>query len=921
MKKFRHLITGIVFAISALCSCEPKEELKLPEVGLPTVTEQEQGTLKFTSAVVTNGNPIQEYGFYYGTTTPPATRVPGLAQGSEFSASVTVPDIAPGTPVFVKSYVIIASGTISSDVVSYTTKTIPAEQVILSDDELAMSVGNTYTLTAQVLPENTTDVLSWENSNPKIVELSQNGELKAIKQGQAIITAKAGTKTAVCLVTVGAVAESVALDKTEMTIARGETVQLSATVTPADVAEPVTWTSSNEEVASVSDGRVTGVKAGKATITAAIGDKSASCEVTVLIPSEGVTISKTELDLKKGEWEQLTATVTPEDATDKLEWSSSNDAVAPVTPEGRVTAVGGGEAVITAKAGNMSATCKVRVSVPVTSVSVKPESATLYVGGESLALQATVLPEDADIREVVWESGNTAVATVDANGKVSPVAEGTAVITATAKGTDKSASCTVTVTYKDVESVVVSPSTMSLYTGEKGSLTATVQPEYAKDKTVTWASADESIATVSQNGQVTAVAIGTVEITATAGQKTGKCTVNVISRLVTSVTLDKSSLSMTLFTNEKLTATVTPSDAIDGEVEWTSSDPEVASVDENGNVSSLKPGTTVITAKAGNYSASCNVTVNKIYNVGTDQMEKSRWTSDYSDAVLNVLPPSGSYGAIYAQYNADLNLYFSTDNGWAIRLDKRLTGYKFVISPEMLKVTDVGGVKVKFEIENEFILRATVDGKTEKVAELFVDETSHYYRRDHLTFNKSSVVAQKLLSTGQFRVYLALSTMYGLDKIDIYFNGKDHFKMFLNPPLHYTAVTMTPTFVHGVKYGEEGTYLNMDNMVRLVDWRDVSFNAQPLLWDYYGEFDARLDTETAYWTLNGAEVDPPAGIEIEGMDPEDGDNAWGESNLGFVTYLGTGAYPGAYHYHCRIRIEYGFATLYTDYIKIKIVKQ
>ena len=903
-----------------LCGCGPKEELKLPEVGLPTVTEQEQGTLNFVSSLVDNGNPIQEYGFYYGTTTPPATRVPGLAQGNQFSASVTVPDIAPGTPIFVKSYVIIASGTISSDVVSYTTKTIPAEQVILSDDELAMSVGNTYTLTAQVLPENTTDILSWENSNPKIVELSQNGELKAIKQGQAIITAKAGTKTAVCLVTVGAVAESVALDKTEMTIARGETVQLSATVTPADVAEPVTWTSSNEEVASVSDGRVTGVNAGKATITAAIGDKSASCDVTVLIPSEGVTISKTELYLKKGEWEQLTATVTPEDATDKLEWSSSNDAVAPVTPEGRVTAVGGGEAVITAKAGNMSATCKVMVSVPVTSVSVKPESATLYVGGESLALQATVLPEDADIKEVVWESGNTAVATVDANGKVSPVAEGTAVITATAKGTDKSATCTITVTYKDVESVTVSPSTMSLYIGEKGSLTATVQPEYAKDKTVTWASADESIATVSQNGQVTAVAIGTVEITATAGQKTGKCTVNVISRLVTSVTLDKSSLSMTLFTNEKLTATVTPNNAEDGNVEWTSSDPEVASVDENGNVSSLKPGTTVITAKAGNYSASCNVTVNKIYNVGTDRMEKSRWTSDYSDAVLNVLPPSGSYGAIYAQYNADLNLYFSTDNGWAIRLDKRLTGYKFVISPEMLKVTDVGGVKVKFEIENEFILRATVDGKTEKVAELFVDETSHYYRRDHLTFNKSSDVAHKLLSTGQFRVYLALSTMYDMDKIDIRFNGKDYFKMFLNPPLHYTAVTMTPTFVHGRKYGEEGTFLSMDNMIRLVDWREVSFNSQPLLWDYYGEFDARLDTETAYWTLNGAEVDPPAGIEIEGMDPEDGEPAWGESNLGFVTYLGTGAYPGAYHYHCRIRIEYGFATLYTDYIKIKIVK-
>lgn len=921
MKMHRNLVIGIIIAISALCSCEPKEELKLPEVGLPTVTEQVQGTLNFVSSIVTNGNTIQEYGFYYGTTTPPTTRVPGVAQSTSFSASVTVPDIAPGTTIFVKSYVIIDSGTISSDVASYTTKTIPAESVVISDDELAMSVGKTYTLTATVLPENTTDVLSWENSNPKIVELSQSGEVKALKEGQAVITAKAGTKTAVCLVTVGPLAESVTLDRTTLDMARGETVQLTATVTPAGVAEPVTWTSSNEEVVVVSDGKVTAVNAGKAVVTAQIGDKSASCEVTVTIPSEGITLSKTELNLKKGEWEQLTATITPEDATDKLEWSSSNDAVAPVSSEGRVSAVGGGEAVITARAGSMSATCKVTVTVPVTGISVNPESATLYVGGESMTLQATVLPEDADSKEVVWASSDNAVAKVDAKGKVSPVAEGTAVITATAKGTDKSASCTVTVTYKEVESVAVSPSTMTLYIGEKGTLTAQVLPDYAKDKTVTWSSADETVATVSQTGEVTAIGLGTVEITATSGDKTGKCTVSVISKTVTSVTIDKTALSMNLFESEKLTATVTPADAEDGELEWSSSDPEVASVDENGNISSLKPGTAVITAKAGSKSATCNVSVSKIYNAGTDQMEPSRWTSNFSEAVLNVLAPSGSYGAIYAQYNADLNLYFSTDNGWAIRLDKRLTGYKFVISPEMLKVSDVGGVKVKFEIENEFVLKATVDGKTEKVAELFVDETSHYYRRDHLTFNKSSEVARKLLSTGQFRVYLALSTMYGLDKIDIHFNGADFFKMFLNPPLHYAAVTMTPTFVHGPKYGEEGTYLNVDNMIRLIDWRSVSFNAQPLLWEYYGDFTATLDTETAYWTLNGTQADPPENVEIDFMDAVEGDPAWGESNLGFLTYLATGAYPGAYHYYCRIKIEFGFGTMYTDYIKVKITKQ
>jgi len=890
-------------------------------VGLPTVTEQEQGTLNFVSSVVTNGNPIMEYGFYYGTTTPPTTRVPGLAQGDSFSASVTVPDIAPGTPIFVKSYVIIASGTISSDVVGYTTKTIPAEQVILSDDEVGLSVGSTHTLTATVLPENTTDVLTWENSNPKIAELSQDGVVKAIKPGQTIITAKAGTKTAVCLVSVGSVPDAVSLDKTSLTIVKGESAQLTATVTPADAAAPVVWKSSDENIAVVSEGKVTAVNAGKAVITASVDDKSASCEVTVVIPSESITLDRTDLALNKGQSFKLTATVTPADATDALEWTSSDEAVATVSSDGLVTAKAGGKTVVTVKAGTLSATCNVQVIVPTASVSVKPESATLYVGSEGVTLQATVLPEDADNKEIVWESDNKAVATVDAAGKVTPLSEGQAVISATVKGTTLSAKCNVTVVYASVQSVSVNPATMSLYIGEKGKLTATVLPDYVKDKTVTWASADETVATVSQTGEVTAIGLGTVEITATSGDKTGKCTVSVISKTVTSVTIDKTALSMNLFESEKLTATVTPADAEDGELEWSSSDPEVASVDENGNISSLKPGTAVITAKAGSKSATCNVSVSKIYNAGTDQMEPSRWTSNFSEAVLNVLAPSGSYGAIYAQYNADLNLYFSTDNGWAIRLDKRLTGYKFVISPEMLKVSDVGGVKVKFEIENEFVLKATMDGKTEKVAELFVDETSHYYRRDHLTFNKSSEVARKLLSTGQFRVYLALSTMYGLDKIDIHFNGADFFKMFLNPPLHYAAVTMTPTFVHGPKYGEEGTYLNVDNMIRLIDWRSVSFNAQPLLWEYYGDFTATLDTETAYWTLNGTQADPPENVEIDFMDAVEGDPAWGESNLGFLTYLATGAYPGAYHYYCRIKIEFGFGTLYTDYIKVKITKQ
>ena len=924
MKKSRYLVIGtLILAISALCGCNPKEEeLKLPELSLPTVSEEVQGTLKFVSSVVTNGNSIQEYGFYYGTSTPPATRIPASVSGSEFSASVNVSDITPGTPVFVKSYITISSGTISSDVVGYTTKTIPAQSVVVSDDELTLTVGKTYTLTATVLPENTTDVFAWENSNPKIAEISQDGVVKALQPGQTIITAKAGSKTAVCLVSVMPLPESVTLDRTELSLVKGESAQLTATVSPSNVIEPVEWSSSDETVALVEGGKVTAVYAGKATITASVEGKSASCSVTVSIPSEGITLSSTELALNKGESAQLTATVTPADATDiALEWTSSDEAVAFVSSSGLVSAKAGGQAVITVKTGAFSASCTVKVSVPTASVSVKPESATLYVGGEGVSLSATVLPADADNTEVVWESGDKGVATVDASGKVSPVGEGSTKVTARVKNTEITASCSISVIYKPVESVTVSPASMSLYVGEKGSLAATVKPDNVRDKTVAWASSDETVATVSQSGEVTALALGTAEITATAEQKTGKCTVSVIPRTVTSVTLDRTELSMFLFSTDKLTATVAPEGAEDGAVTWSSSNPSVATVDENGGLASFNPGTTVITATAGNCSAKCSLTVMNAYNAGPDKFEASYWNSTFDTAVTNVLPPSGSYGAVYCIYNADLNLYFSTNNGFAIELDKRLTGYKFIFSPEMEKVTDVGGVSVKFKIENEFVLMATVDGKTEKVAELFVDETSHYYRRDHLTFNKSSAVARTLLQTGKFSVYLDISTMFGTEKIDIFFNGKDYFKMFLNPPVTSAAAGgSSPAFIHGRKFGVSGTWLNIDDLFSLVDWRGVKFSVVPGLWDYYGEVSASADLDTAYWTLDGAPADPPGTVEIESMDPEDGELSWGDSYLGFLTCMSYGSYPGNYNFYCRFKVEYGFGILYTDYVRIRLVK-
>ena len=258
--------------------------------------------------------------------------------------------------------------------------------------------------------------------------------------------------------------EGITLDKTTATVEEGATVTLTATVTPGNATDKtVTWSTSNEAIATVSGGVVTGVKAGEVTITAKAGDKSATCTVTVTakqstedpddpIAVEGITLDKTTATVEEGATVTLTATVTPGNATDKtVTWSTSNEAIATVSG-GVVTGVKAGEVTITAKAGDKSATCTVTVTaaatepevVPVTGVTLNQTEVTLDIN-QTLTLVATVAPENATNKAVTWASDNTGVATVDNSGKVTAVAAGTANITVTTADGGKTATCAVTV--------------------------------------------------------------------------------------------------------------------------------------------------------------------------------------------------------------------------------------------------------------------------------------------------------------------------------------------------------------------------------------------------------------------------------------------------------------------------------------------
>ena len=249
----------------------------------------------------------------------------------------------------------------------------------------------------------------------------------------------------------------------------------------------------------------------------------------------GVELNKTTLTLEAGKTETLTATVKPDNADNKnISWSSDNESVATVV-DGKVSALSPGEAkiTVTTEDGNETATCTVTVTAPaapieVESISIK-EATTIAIGGTE-TLIVTYDPVDANTgKAITWTSDKTDIATVDQNGKVTGVAAGTAVITATSeKG--KTATCIVTVQAVAVTGVSISPSTATVKIGSTVSLTANVTPVNATNKNVTWSSGDTNIATVDANGKVTGVAEGSVTITATSVEnntKHGECLVSV----------------------------------------------------------------------------------------------------------------------------------------------------------------------------------------------------------------------------------------------------------------------------------------------------------------------------------------------------------------------------------------------------------
>ena len=474
--------------------------------------------------------------------------------------------------------------------------------------------------------------VTWKSSDAKVATV-QAGTVTAKGAGTATITATAklsdGSEiSASTQVTVEVAVSQLSVAKKTLTVNAGYSSDpVAVKISPATATcQELIWTSADESVATVSaDGVITGVTAGKTTVTATSAENSAkpktvTITVTVAQPVTGVTLDQTSITLAKGKTQKLTASVQPDNAASKkITWTTSDPKVATVAA-GTVTAKAPGTAVITAAAADGSgffAECTVEVYATVASATMSSAKANVFMETEGTQLSVVVKPEGASYYEVAWSSSDETVATVDANGLVTPVKGGKATITATITNTlnpsaqPKKATCAVSVVQGVKQVSIDGPESFKLAKGKTQKLTASVSPADATNAKVTWSSSDPKVATVT-NGQVSAKGVGTATLTCTAADGSGASDTVTVSvyQGVTAVKASRTKVAVTEGKTTTLAVSVSPADAANKKVNWTSSNTYIATVDANGKVTAKNAGQCTITAtSADNSSKKTSVTV------------------------------------------------------------------------------------------------------------------------------------------------------------------------------------------------------------------------------------------------------------------------------------------------------------------------
>ncbi len=438
----------------------------------------------------------------------------------------------------------------------------------------------------------------------------------------------------------------------------------------------ISWSSSNINVVLVDNGKIIGVNKGEAYVKVSDGDTVAVCKVKVIdnyVPVQSVRLSKTGESLLLNSVIKLEPIIYPANASNKKPiYISSNSQVASVDENGYVTAKKLGTANISVSLEDNVVVYKINVVDKISLQGISVQSSVQLKTNGTVQLNVSYNPSDATDKDVTFSTSNANIATVSNTGLVRAKNPGTATITVTSKDGGHIATSKITVianstpnnpvTTKPVtttspqttqssnvsnirlKSIYLNTTTLALNVNEEEVLSVIYNPNNATDKSVVWKSSDPNVATVSDNGRLKAVSVGTTVISAISndGHYEAKCTLTVNEnntvddRKLKNIRFSEDKINLKKGNEKTLEVIYTPSNAINKELTWTSSDESVVTV-TNGKIKALSIGTARITviSNDGGYEDKCHVRV-------------------YSDAPVEAINFNNERETVYLGYSLTL---------------------------------------------------------------------------------------------------------------------------------------------------------------------------------------------------------------------------------------------------------------------------
>ena len=526
----------------------------------------------------------------------------------------------------------------------------------LTANEVSMIVNDKYQINMYGKTEQkSSDSYIYNSENPEIVQVDDSGNIKSISEGETyiIVKSKYSSKKQKLLVTVnGDSIYSIEVENNNITLDLGEKRTIKPIVNgDSDFKADFVWKSDDSRIASVSSlGEIRGVTPGTTYINVSVrgtkistrfkvnvtgqtvfadtatSNNNASNNIIQNLPIVGVSdeandtgydiedstyigvvsvdIKASKTELKVGEKATFGYSVSPNNATNnKASWYSSDESVATIDQNGNIKALQSGTTDISVKTQDGNKTSFVTILVvggssSQNSLSMNKKSTTIKLW-KSETLHATIQPDSN--QKIVWSSSNPKVAIVDQNGKVSGFSIGTSTITAQSADGKLKDTCVVYVSNAKtlVTSIKLNKTSLNLGKGSSARLVATLEPKDATEQGVTWSSGNSKVVTVDQKGNIKAIATGKVTITATSsnGLK-AQCIVNVPVIKITKITLNKSSVQIIKGKTFNIKTSITPTNAANKNLSYTSSNDKIATVDKNGVITAKNLGTVTIKVKS-----------------------------------------------------------------------------------------------------------------------------------------------------------------------------------------------------------------------------------------------------------------------------------------------------------------------------------